>query len=175
MKRLRLLAVAGGATLALALSLPAAPGGPSVNLSGYEFLLGISCGTNQTCGVQFGGWTQNNNLTDWATFPGNGKGLWKATVNYSGSPAFGDSVDVLSGKFDVLFKNGKRVSGTVNPGGTVTWPEEGTTGCGGVTNAATISLTLALENGRTGYFSGCLHDLPAGTVIPPKEWGTLYY
>ncbi|MDE3136331.1 MAG: hypothetical protein KGL59_07140 [Acidobacteriota bacterium] len=175
MTRLRLFALAAAAALALALSLAAAT--PSLNLSGYEFLLGTSCtfpgGQTGKCGVEFGGWTggSGQNADGWTPFPGDRKGLWEATVNYIGSPNFGDSVQVVSGTFDVLFKNRKTISGTVT-GGTVEWPAEGQPSACGV-NVATVYLNLSSGAGGPTTFQGCLHDLPAGTVIPPKIWGTL--
>lgn len=149
-------------------------GAPSLNLSGYEFLLGTPCeigGLPGTCGVQFGGWTGGTGFgaTGWTTFPGNRRGLWAAAINYTGSAGFGKQVDVAGGNYDVLFKHAKTVSGTV-VGGTVSWPAEGgDDGCG--TGVATVSLTLS---GDASSFHGCLHDLPAGSIIPPRIWGTLY-
>jgi len=149
---------------------------PSVDLSGYEFRLGRDCtidGLPAKCDVQFGGWTGGGGPVagGWTPFPGDDKGLWKAKVNYRGTVDFNSKVDILSGSFDVLFKNGSTVSGTVT-GGTVEWPIEGDNiGCG--TDVATVSVSLTTKGGST-VFAGCLHDLPAGTVIPPKIWGRLY-
>lgn len=166
------LAVSVLVVMAFALDLAALPVG--VGLSGYEFLLGTSCtiGGNPPgkCGVQFGGWTGLTGSGGWRAFPGNEEGLWKATINYSGAPDFGESVNVLSGSFDLLFVTGKNVSGQVTSG-TVTWPVEGL----GVTcgpDGGRVSLILKVAGG-TGYFNGCLHDIPAGSVIPPTIWGTL--
>jgi hypothetical protein len=149
-----------------------------VNVSGYEYLLGSSCTIDAqpaTCGVQFGGWTGGRGQVPngWRPFPGNGKGLWKATVNYAGRAAFGSQVDVLGGSFDLLLTSGRTVSGNVT-GGTVTWPAAGqSTVCG--LEVAEVSVSIRYRAGArgTGSFDGCLHDLPAGSVIPPKIWGTL--
>lgn len=178
MTKLKLLAVAAAASMALALGLAAMPpGSPSVNLSGYEFLLGTTCtiGTlSGKCGVSFVGWTGGSGAkpNGWTPLPGNHQGLWEATVNYTGAPNFNASVNVVSGTFDVLFKNRTKISGTVT-GGTVEWPADQTTDIGCGDGVATVNLSLSTGGGPTN-FQGCLHDLPAGTVIPPKIWGKLY-
>lgn len=147
---------------------------PGVNLSGYELLLGTTCtldGQAGKCGVHFVGWTGGDGPTanGWVPFPGDRRGLWDAEINYIGSPSFGGSVELESGKFDVLFKTGQIISGSIDDGSTVTWPSaNGDLGCG--TNVAKV---LVYHNG-TLLFNGCLHDLPAGTIIPPTIWGTLY-
>jgi len=149
-----------------------------VNLSGYEFLLGTNCtiaGQPGTCGVHFGGWTGGNGPVPngWTPFPGTGHGLWKASVSYTGNAGFGATVQLISGSFDVLYTNGKTISGTVT-GGTVIWPIAGQDiGCG--TDVAVVHGNLTFKPGPNGVgsFQGCLHDLPAGTIIPPKIWGTL--
>ena len=168
------------ATTALALSIVAASAAllSPVKVSGYEYLLGTSCTINgqpATCGVQFGGWTGGRGqvANGWRPFPGNGHGLWKATANYTGKAAFGGQVNVLSGRFDLLFTSGKRVLGNVT-GGSVRWPAAGqSTVCG--TEVAEVSLNIRYRVGAAGggSFRGCLHDLPAGSVLPPKIWGTL--
>jgi hypothetical protein len=164
-----------GATIALALgNLTASAASLPVKVSGYELLLGTPCtifGVNGTCGVAFSGWT--NNLGGWRPFPGNGQGLWKASANYIGSPGFGGSVHVVGGNFDLLFTDGTVVQGNVGSG-TITWPAEGAgIGCG--IDVAKISVSIGFTHGvvGNGSFEGCLHDLPAGSVIPPKIWGTL--
>jgi hypothetical protein len=42
-------------------------------------------------------------------------------------------------------------------------------GCGD--GVATLTATLPVKGDGTANFMGCLHDLPALTVIPPKIWG----
>ena len=145
-----------------------------VNVSGYEYLLGTSCtidGQPATCDVKFGGWTGGDGqaANGWTPFPGNDEGLWKATVNYTGKAAFGREVDVVGGSFDLLFTNGKTVLGKVT-GGTAAGQS---TVCG--TDVAVVSLRVRYRVGAAGrgLFRGCLHDLPAGTIIPPKIWGAL--
>jgi hypothetical protein len=170
------------ATAATALALSIVPAlaalESAVNVSGYEFLLGTDCtidGQPATCGVHFGGWTGGGGqlANGWTPFPGDGHGLWKATVDYTGKAAFGAEVDVARGLFDLLFTDGKTVRGRVR-GGKVTWPAAGQgIGCG--TDVAKVTLRVRYRVGATGIgsFCGCLHDLPAGSVIPPKIWGTL--
>lgn len=168
------------AAMTLVFSFAAASAAPlPVNLSGYEFLLGTSCtikGQSGTCNVAFGGWTGGSGpvANGWTPFPGTEQGLWKATVDYTGTVEFGGQVELAGGRFDVLFTDGTTVSGKVT-GGTVTWPPVGTdAGCG--TDVALVSVNIKyFRHGPTssGSFQGCLHDLPAGSVIPPKIWGTL--
>jgi hypothetical protein len=168
-----------GAAIALALgSMPAGAASLPVNVSGYELLLGTSCtifGERGTCGVAFSGWTGGlgQKPNGWTHFPGTGQGLWKASANYLGSAGFGLSVHVVGGKFDLLFTDGTVVQGNVGSG-TITWPAEGAgIGCG--IDVAKISVSIGFTHGvaGSGSFEGCLHDLPAGTVIPPKIWGAL--
>lgn len=147
---------------------------PSLNISGYEFLLGSSCtidGLAGTCGVEFGGWTGGKGpvANGWTTFPGNRRGLWEANIDYTGTAGFGNTVTVRSGSYDVLFKNGRTISGTVIDG-TVVWPQDTDTDTGCGAGVANVFLTLS---GDARSFIGCLHDLPAGSVIPPKIWGAL--
>jgi hypothetical protein len=163
------------ATTILALALPIlSEAQPPVNLSGYEFLLGHSCtiaGQPAKCDVQFGGWTGGNGpvANGWRPFPGTEKGLWKAKISYIGTADFGRVVAIVNGSFDVLFKNGKVVSGTVT-NGSVEWPSDSDTDIGCGDGVAKVSAALS---GTATSFLGCLHDLPAGSVIPPRIWGTL--
>ena len=147
----------------------------STNLSAYEFLLGTPCTINDEagkCGVSFGGWMGGTGpvANGWTPFPGNKQGLWDAEINYTGSPNFGSSVTVVSGTFDLYFKGSTAISGTVT-GGSVTWPSSASddSGCGDGVALVMVQVTT----GSPLTFRGCLHDLPAGSVIPPKIWGTL--
>jgi hypothetical protein len=175
-----LLAAVAGAPVSPA----AAQGPPSIlsatNLSGYEFLLGSPCeinGVSGKCGVLFGGWTggTGQEAGGWTPFPGTRQGLWEADVNYTGSPDFGASVSLQGGTFDLFLKNRPLVSGSVT-GGSVEWPPlsnngaPGDIGCGAGVAKIAVYLTIA---GSSHSFDGCLHDLPAGTVIPPTIWGRL--
>jgi hypothetical protein len=172
-------AIGAAATLIFGLTTASAAPLP-VNISGYEFLLGTNCTINGqpgTCNVQFGGWTGGTGQVadGWTPFPGTDQGLWKATVNYTGKAEFGGQVDLVSGRFDLLFTNGTTVFGKVT-GGTVTWPAAGeSTVCG--TDVAVVSVNVTFTSrgaaAGSGSFRGCLHDLPAGSVIPPKIWGTV--
>ena len=168
------------ATAALAVSIASASAAlrSPVNVSGYEYLVGTSCtidGRPATCGVNFGGWTGGRGQVadGWVRFPGSGKALWNATVNYRGKAAFAHRVIVLGGNFNLLFTDGRTVLGRVT-GGTVAWPARGNNiGCG--TNVAVVLVSISYRFGAvgTGSFQGCLHDLPAGSVLPPRIWGTL--
>jgi len=148
----------------------------STNLSAYEFLLGSACtidGDAGKCGVTFGGWMGGGGpvANGWTPFPGSKQGLWDAEINYTGSPDFGASVTVRGGNFDLYFKGSKPISGTVT-GGAVSWPSSASDneyGCGDGVALVTVQVTA----GSPLTFTGCLHDLPAGSVIPPRIWGTL--
>jgi hypothetical protein len=149
-----------------------------VRVSGYEYFIGTSCtidGQPATCDVQFGGWTGSGGqvANGWRPFPGNGQGLWTATVDYRGKAKFGGQVNLLDGNFQLLFTDGKAVLGKVTSG-TITWPARGqSTICG--TDVAVVSMNVRYRVGATGLgsFRGCLHDLPFGSVLPPKIWGRL--
>jgi hypothetical protein len=94
-------------------------------------------------------------------------------MNYTGKAGFGHQVNVLNGRFDLLFTSGRTVSGRVTSG-VVRWPAAGqSTVCG--KNVAVVSLKITYRVGAAGAgsFGGCLHDLPAGSVLPPRVWGTL--
>jgi len=162
---------------ATALTFPAVADSPlPINLSGYEFLLGVNCtigGQPAKCGVAFTGWTggSGQDATGWTPFPGTDRGLWEAMINYRGDVDFGSSVQILGGSFDLLFKSGKVVLGKVT-GGSVVWPASAadSLACGPGVADLTVNLTIG---GVPHTVDGCLHDLPAGSVIPPKIWGTL--
>lgn len=177
MKRLRFVVVALMMVMVFAWKFaPGVKAQSSTNLSAYEFLLGSPCtidGEAGKCGVSFGGWMGGGGPVagGWTPFPGNRQGLWDAEINYTGSPDFNGSVTVRSGTFDLYFKGGKTLSGTVT-GGTVSWPTSSSDneyGCGDGVAQVTVQVTT----GSSLTFKGCLHDLPAGSVIPPKIWGTL--
>jgi len=178
MKKLKFLVIAGLLIAVFAWKFaPAvrAQAPTDINLSAYEFLLGTSCTINGqagTCGVSFGGWTGGTGpvANGWTPFPGTRQGLWEATINYTGSPAFGGSVTVQSGSLDLFLKGEPPLSGSVIGGG-VTWPQDTNTDIGCGAGVARVIVAVSTESEGTLNFNGCLHDLPAGSVIPPKLWG----
>jgi hypothetical protein len=147
-------------------------------VSGYEYFVGIPCTIESqaaTCDVQFAGWTGSGGqvANGWRPFPGNGQGTWTAIIDYRGRPRFGGQVQLLDGNFDLMFADGQSVRGRVT-GGTITWPVRGQSLiCG--TDVAVVSMNVRYRAGAEGrgVFRGCLHDLPTGSVIPPKIWGRL--
>jgi hypothetical protein len=147
-----------------------------VPVSGYEIFLGYNCtikGEPATCGATFGGWTGETSIGGWVAFPGTGQGTWSIRVNYTGQPAFGGSVTLVGGKWSFLFFDGTLFHGKV-VSGTVTWPQEGTPSvCGFDVAVATANLSVA--GGGSATVTGCLHDLPKGSVIPPQVWGTFNF
>jgi hypothetical protein len=167
------------ATAGMALSVvPALADLLPVRVSGYEYFIGTPCtmdGQAATCDVQFAGWTGSGGqvVNGWRAFPGNGQGMWRASVDYKGKPKFGGQVALIGGAFDLLFTEGQAVLGKVT-GGAITWPVRGqATVCG--TDVAVVSMNVRYTVGATGlgFFRGCLHDLPFGSVLPPKIWGRL--
>jgi hypothetical protein len=170
-------AVATAAVLALGIVAASAHDLPQ-RVSGYEYFPGTPCTINgqaATCDVQFAGWTGGGGQAPngWTPFPGNNQGMWTASADYKGKARFGGQVALLGGSFHLLFKDGHVVLGKVT-GGTITWPARGLSSiCG--TEVAVISMNVTYRAGATGtgVFRGCLHDLPAGRIIPPKIWGRL--
>jgi|SRR5688572_21309101 hypothetical protein len=149
-----------------------------VRVSGYEYFIGTSCtidGQAATCDVQFAGWTGSGGQVPngWRAFPGNGQGMWTATIDYKGRPRFGGQVTLLGGGFDLLFNDGKVVLGRVT-GGTIVWPPAGQSSiCGTEVAVVTMNVRYRVGAEGRGVFRGCLHDLPFGSVLPPKIWGKL--
>jgi hypothetical protein len=147
-------------------------------VSGYEIFLGYNCtikGEAATCGATFSGWTggTGQNSGGWVPFPGTEHGTWSIRVNYSGQPAFGNSVNIVGGTWSFLFFNGTFLHGKV-VSGTVTWPQEGTSSVCGL-DVAVAEAHLSVAGGSPTTVTGCLHDLPKGSVIPPKIWGTFNF
>jgi hypothetical protein len=161
----------------LALLCGAAAAQVQVPVSGYEIYLGHNCrvaGVSGTCGATFTGWTGVTADGGWVGFPGSGQGVWSIQINYTGKPAFGGSVNIVGGRWSFLFFNGLDLHGKV-VSGTVTWPADANTsiGCGNGVAVGQASLTVA--GGRPATVTGCLHDLPAGKVIPPTIWGVFNF
>jgi hypothetical protein len=181
-RNLMLVAVSLVATIATAAAQIVVP------VSGYEIYLGHSCtvagapALSATCGATFTGWTGETINGGWLAFPGTGKGVWSIQINYIGHPAFGGTtpqVTVVGGQWSFLFVNGLILSGKV-VNGTVTWPVDQYSSVEGFScgpGVAVAQANLTLVGGKSASVSGCLHDIPAGTVIPPKEWGafTFYF
>jgi hypothetical protein len=110
----------------------------------------------------------------WLAFPGTGQGVWSIQINYTGHPAFGGTapqVTIVGDKWSFLFLNGLELRGKVISG-TVTWPADQNSpvagsDCGNGVAVAQANMTLV--GGTSATVAGCLHDIPAGTVIPPTE------
>jgi hypothetical protein len=148
-------------------------------VSGYEIFLGYDCtikGEAATCGATFSGWTggSGQNSGGWVPFPGTEQGTWSIRVNYTGQPAFGNSVNIVGGTWSFLFFSGTFLHGKV-VSGTVTWPtvQNPDIGCGD--GVAVAEAHLSVAGGSTTPVNGCLYDLPKGSVIPPKIWGTFNF
>ena len=107
-------------------------------------------------------------------FPGTGQGTWSIRINYTGQPAFGNSVNIVGGTWSFLFFNTTFLHGKV-VSGTVTWPtvQNPDIGCGDGVAIATANLSLV--GGGNAIVNGCLHDLPKGQVIPPTVWGAFNF
>jgi Beta-propeller repeat len=149
-----------------------------LNLSGIEFFPGLPCGTSNEhlkCGVHFVGWGGGNGHAPngWVPFPGDEKALWQANVNFQGEVAFGSTVNLLKGRLELLLRREEILSEIVT-NGTVVWPPSATSDLGCGEGVAKVIAFFKTKHGRPASFVGCLHDLPAGSVIPPKIWGTFF-
>lgn len=150
---------------------------PQLNVSAYEIFLGAPCiigGQPATCGVAFFGWLggDGNVAGGWEPFPGTGDGLWQARIDYTGAPGFGNVVNILGGRWRFVFVDRHFLAGHVT-GGTVEWPNGPALDLGCGNGVGVVDINLLMTGGGTASFDGCLHDLPAGTVIPPLLWGML--
>jgi hypothetical protein len=109
----------------------------------------------------------------WVPFPGDEKALWQANVNFQGEVAFGSTVNLLKGRLELLLRREKLLSETVT-NGTVVWPPFVTSDLGCGEGVAKVTAFFTAKHDAPASFVGCLHDLPAGSVIPPKIWGTFF-
>jgi len=132
-------------------------------------------GVPATCGTTFSGWTGETSSRGWLQFPGTGEGAWSVRINYTGQPMFDGSVTIVGGSWQFHFKNGTSLHGTVRSGGTVIWPSDASSDIGCGNGVAIVNANLSVFGGGLASLSGCLHDLPKGTVIPPKVWGTFNF
>jgi len=147
-------------------------------VSGYEIYVGHNCmiaGMPATCGTTFTGWTGIKPAGGFLPFPGTGQGIWSLQINYTGKPAFGGSVTVVGGNWSFLFFSGPSKHGTVVKG-SVTWPPgAGLTISGCLPGEAIAQAKITVAGGPHTQVVGCLHDLPAGSVIPPTVWGAFLF
>ena len=149
-----------------------------LNLSGQEFLTGHPCTIDSqpaTCDAFTVGWSGGNghSANGWVPFPGDGNAAWEASVNYVGDVAFGKTVNLQGGTLALLLQPDKLLSETVREG-KITWPLSATHDIGCGEGVATVHAWFTTTAGGSASFVGCLHDLPAGSVIPPKIWGTFF-
>ncbi len=163
--------------IVLLLVVSAGAAAQQVPVSGYEIFLGRNCvvgGTPATCGTTFTGWTGLTGEGGWLAFPGTAQGAWSIQVNYIGQPNFGSSVTIVSGKWSFYFFTGSEAKGKVL-GGSVVWPSDASTDIGCGAGVAVVDASLSVTGGGVASVTGCLHDLPAGSVIPPQVWGTFNF
>jgi Beta-propeller repeat len=149
-----------------------------LNLSGVEFFAGHPCtigGQQATCGAHFVGWSGGggHEPNGWVPFPGDEKALWEADINYEGQVAFGKTIDLLKGRLELLLQRQRLVS-EILTNGTVVWPPSATGNLGCGEGVAKVTAYFTTKQGAPASFVGCLHDLPAGSVLPPKIWGTFF-
>jgi hypothetical protein len=149
----------------------------SVPASGYELSIGHDCvvsGVPATCGTTFTGWTGETSTGEWLKLPGTGQGTWLVLINYTGQPMFNGLVNVVGGSWLFILKNGGILGGTVTSG-LVAWPIDANSSNGCGNGVAVINANLSVSHGKAATLTGCLHDLPKGSVIPPKVWGTFLF
>jgi hypothetical protein len=127
--------------------------------------------------VTFGGWTGGEGAVadGWTAFPGTRGGFWSATIDRKGETDLGSSVTIDGGTWKLLLRAGftfVKLSWVVL-GGTVEWPAHTRDlGCGTSVAKVAAELLVTELGGAPASFDGCLHDLPAGAIIPPLVWGT---
>ncbi len=178
--RFQLIARIFFATACLPLACRAATAQSLTPVSGYEIYLGHNCRIARqpaTCGTTFTGWTgiQPTVTGGFLPFPGTGQGAWSLQINYVGKPAFNSSVNVVGGNWSFLFFNGTSKHGTVL-NGSVTWPVDASSTYGGcLAGEALAQANITVAGGSPTMVVGCLHDLPAGSVIPPTVWGAFLF
>jgi|KBSMisStaDraftv2_1062788.scaffolds.fasta_scaffold00515_32 hypothetical protein len=147
-------------------------------VSGYEIYLGRNCVIGEqagTCGTTFTGWTGIKAAGGFLPFPGTGKGFWSLQISYIGQPAFNGSVTVVGGGWSFFFLNGTGKHGTVL-NGSVTWPSDANSTIAGCKPGEAIAqANISVSGGVPTQVVGCLHDLPAGSVIPPTVWGAFLF
>jgi hypothetical protein len=150
-----------------------------LNLSGVEFFAGHPCivdGQAATCDVHSVGWGggSGHDANGWVPFPGDGKTVWEANVAYEGDVAFGKTVELVKGsRLELLLKGNKLLSEIVTEG-TVTWPASTNDDLSCGRGVAKVHALFRTKQDAPASFVGCLHDLPAGSIIPPKIWGTFF-
>jgi hypothetical protein len=150
-----------------------------LNLSGVELLAGHPCpigGENGTCGVHSVGWSGGSGHVPngWVALPGDGRALWEAAIGFQGDVAFGKTINLLKGgRLELLLKKNKLLSEMVTEG-TVVWPPSVMRDLGCGEGVAKVTAFFKTKQDAPASFVGCLHDLPAGSVIPPKIWGTFF-
>jgi hypothetical protein len=139
----------------------------TVNLSGTESSTGRLAGDSVT-GVRFQGWLGGSgpNANGWSPPPGDG-GRWLTRDDYVFESD--TTLSLTAGSFDLMLPGGHRLSATATAG-VVTRPDppDSDLGCGA--GRATLSITLAFDDGAQGGFTGCLDD---GRRQPFRLWGTL--
>jgi hypothetical protein len=175
----------------------AGPGPEGSFFSGYEVFPGLSF-NGFTFGASFAGWTNGyqtpdssggetcpatatdnlDNFGDWAPLIGSTGGVVSGSVNYKGTPGFGNTVNVIGGSWYWLEADNKTShSGLVLKGGTVSWPASledfvGDNDCGCGVAEFTVTISLGRSQTEAGTISGCLNDKNPD-VFPPKIWGQL--
>jgi hypothetical protein len=142
----------------------------TINLSGNETFIGHVEPDGSVVGVRFQGWTGGSgpHANGWSGPPGNG-GHWLTRVDYQCTDPSCSSLALTSGAFDLTLLGGERLSASAT-GGVVTRPPDlgSDIGCGA--GIATLSVTLAFDDGASGGFTGCLDDQRSK---PYRLWGTL--
>ena len=147
-------------------------------VSGYEIFLGRNCllgGQAGTCGTTFTGWTGIQAAGGFLPFPGTGRGFWSLQISYIGQPAFNSSVTVVGGSWSFFFLNGTTKHGTVL-NGSVAWPIDANSTISGCKPGEAIAqANITVAGSSPTAVVGCLHDLPAGQIIPPTVWGAFLF
>jgi hypothetical protein len=164
----------------------------STNFSGYELFPGVSrhmksrevdCAFSgqkitsvdakrSTTGASFSGWTDG--AGDWVSPSSTTGGLINGSVNYLGTPGFGDGqqdnyVCVTGGIWSWIQSDEGRHGKILD--GYVEWPPDSS---GSIDSCppgvAVLAIDVSESRGSAGQLTGCLNDQLA---FPPQIWGVI--
>ena len=142
--------------------------------SGFELFPGIRL-DGVTIGATFSGWTHAPDEGEvWVPFSKSTGGFVSGSINYAGSPGFGNSVTIIGGNWSWLEADDHTVHSGPVLRGVVEWPTSAGTDLGEVfgvdcgNGVAIFTATVRTRGHRAGTISGCLNDQ---LTFPPKIWG----
>jgi hypothetical protein len=143
----------------------------TTEFSGFELFAGIKL-DGVTIGATFSGWTDTS--THWVPFTKSTGGFVSGSINYSGKPGFGNSVEIFGGRWSWFEADERTIHSGPVSSGSVQWP----TGSGSQVPGSDCGNGIAVftadvadaASGATGTITGCLNDQ---LTFPPKIWGDI--